>query len=388
MNLAVDPSGPVRAGSAIRWLSLGACLLLLFGCGKKNRSGGRPAPPPYMVEVITVQPRAFREVIFATGTLQARESVTLQAERSGALTEVRFDEGKLIKAGEVLAVIDDSELQAQLQRAQAQLELATAIEKRDRSLIESGQLISEAEFEQTRANLNIAKAETELIRAQLVKTRVRAPFDGVAGLRRISIGAYVTPGTPIASVQDIRTLKLDFTLPERYLANLRDVENVTFRVAGASDPIPAEVYAIEPLIDLATRSLVIRALAANKDLRLLPGAFAEVQVALEEIPDAILIPPIALAPGLKVQKVFVHRNGEVEEREVVPGLRTADAVQIVKGLAAGDELIVSGILQLRAGMKVQVRPAASRAATDGGQLTGATNIPGVTTTGLITPSGI
>ncbi len=318
----------------------------------------------FVVEAITVAPQPFQETLFATGTLRANEAVTLQSERAGLVREILFEEGKPVKAGEVLVVIDDSELRAQLARATAQLELAGALEARQRDLLKS-KGISEAEYEQSAANLHIAEAEERLIQAQLAKTKITAPFDGVAGLRQVSVGAYLTPGTAICMIADIVALKLDFTLPERYLPYLSVGEKVTFRIAGRPETFQAAVSAIEPTVDLATRSLQVRAILKNENQRLLPGSFAEVEVVLDEISDAIMIPPIALIPGLQQQVVFVHRDGMVEERKVQPGLRTADAVQILEGLQAGDELITTGVLQLRPGMKVQVKKAQPpRRATD------------------------
>lgn len=159
----------------------------------------------------------------------------------------------------------------------------------------------------------------------------------------------------MATLQDVSALKLDFTLPERYLPYLRQAKQVQYQVAGHSDALPATIYAIEPTVNVATRSLQVRALAPNDDLRLLPGSFAEVRVALDEIPNAILIPPIALVPGLKEQRVYLHRDGKVEAREVRIGLRTAEALQIMEGLQPGDELVVTGILQLRDGLPVEAR---------------------------------
>jgi membrane fusion protein (multidrug efflux system) len=232
--------------------------------------------------------------------------------------------------------------------------LARAVEERDKALFDN-KMTSAAEYEQSRANLRVVEAELELIQAQLEKTRIVAPFDGLTGLRQVSPGAYLPVGTTIASLQDVASLKLDFTLPERYQPLLRTGQKVTFRVAGRTEPFGATITAIEPGVDQDTLSMQLRATAPNPEKRLLPGAFAEVEVALEEVPDAILIPPIALVPGLKQQTVFIHRNGVVEERKVQVGLRTSDAVQVLEGLKAGDELITSGILQLRAGMKVRVK---------------------------------
>jgi len=340
---------------AQRYLLLG--VFLLAGCGKPNEHAARPAAAAFVVDVVTIKPAVFQETLFATGTLLAKESVELPAQRAGVVKEVRFDEGQPVKAGDVLVVIDDTELQAQLKRAEAQLELAATVEKRNRQLLTNGALVTEAAYDESRANLDVARAELELIRAQIAKTKIIAPFAGVAGLRRVSVGAYLTLGTPVATLQDLSALKLDFTLPERYLPYLRSSKQVQYQVAGHNGALPATIYAIEPLVDVATRSLQVRALAPNDEHGLLPGSFAEVRVALDEIPEAILIPPIALVPGLKEQRVFLHQAGKVVAREVRVGLRTAQALQIVDGLKPGDELIVTGILQLRAGMPVQVRKA-------------------------------
>ncbi len=341
------------------WQFAGILLLALAGCGEQKQLAARPAGSPYVVEVITVTPQPFRETLFATGSLLAKESVELPAQRAGVVKEIRFEEGQPVEAGAVLVVLDDAELQAQLRRAEAQLEIASISEKRNRQLLEAGTLVTAAEYDASRAGLDVARAEVELIRAQVERTRIVAPFAGIAGLRRVSVGAYLTPGTPVAGLQDVSELKLDFALPERYLPYLRVGQPVTFHVAGHSAALPATIYAIEPQIEVSSRSLQVRALAPNAKPRLFPGSFAEVRVALDDIPDAILIPPIALVPGLKEQRVYVHKAGKVEVRTVRVGLRTANSLQIVEGLSAGDDVIVTGILQLRPGMTVQARPAKS-----------------------------
>lgn len=330
--------------------------ILVTGCGKQDEESGGPtanAMPPFVVDVVTVKPERIEENLAATGTLIANESIVLQSERPALVKEIRFEEGQSVKAGEVLVLMDDSELQPQLERAVAQRRIAETLEKRQVELLQTGG-ISEFEYEQTEANVKIAAAEEALIRAQLGKTRIVAPFDGVAGLRKVSVGSYLTPGAPICTFQDIASLKLDFSLPERYLAYLSLGQKLKFRVTGRSEAFEAEILAIEPAIDVQTRTMTLRARVPNEETRLLPGAFTEVIVTLEEIPEALMIPPIALIPGLKQQTVLVHRDGEVMERKVVAGLRTPDAVQILEGLSAGDEVITSGVLQVRAGMTVEV----------------------------------
>lgn len=363
-------------------VALLSCSLALSGCGKKQHEAGKhdSGSAEYGVDVQVVRQQAFRETVFATGSLRANESVTLKAERAGIVKEVRFQEGAPVKAGDVMLLIDDSELQAQLAGAEARLALARAVEVRDRSLFAT-KMLSAAEYEQSSANLRVVEAELKLVKAQLEKTRVVAPFDGIAGLRQVSPGAYLTPGSSIASLQDVASLKLDFTLSERYLPVLRAGQKLTFTVAGQADTFTGTLTAIEPAVSVETRSLQLRASVPNQDRKLLPGAFAEVRIVLDENPSAILIPAIALVPGLNQQTVYLHRNGVAEEKKVQIGLRTSDSVQILSGLTVGDELITSGILQLRPGMKVRPKvakpdsesvtaPARTGAATNAGPVKG------------------
>lgn len=338
-------------------MALSGLAMAMASCGKKGPDSAkksRNAMPPFVVEVIEVKPRRIEETLTATGTLVANESVVLQSERPSVVKEIHFEEGQMVKAGEVMVRMDDSELQPQLERAVAQRRIALTLEERQRELLNS-RGISEYEYEQTVANVKIAEAEESLIRAQIAKTRIVAPFDGVAGLRKVSVGSYLTPGTTICTFQDISSLKLDFSLPERYLAYLQPGQSVRFRITGMSESFAAEVTAIEPTIDVQTRTMLVRAKVPNEDGRLLPGSFTQVAVTLEEIPDALMIPPIALIPGLKQQTVFVHDDGVVEERPVVAGLRTPNGVRIVEGLSAGEEVLITGVLQVRKGMKVEVR---------------------------------
>jgi membrane fusion protein, multidrug efflux system len=347
--------------TTVRCILAAACCCGVFACkrpAKAPRGSGTTAP--FVVDVIPIQTEPFRQTLSATGSLLAREAVQLQSERAGVVKEILFEEGQLAKAGDVLLTIDDSDLQAQLARAKAQLEVATAMEARQRNLLES-RGISAADFDQSRANLDIAKAEVKLIETQVAKTKIRAPFDGIAGLRHASVGTYLTPGSTICTFQDISSLKIDFSLPERYLAFIKTGQTVHFRVTGRAERFEAQILAIEPAVDVQTRSITIRATLPNENTRLLPGSFAEVEVVLKEVPDAILIPSIALMPGVKQQTVFVHEGGQVSLRKIQVGLRTADSIQVLEGLKVGEELITSGILQLRAGMRVQVKQAAVKA---------------------------
>ncbi|MDW8466642.1 MAG: efflux RND transporter periplasmic adaptor subunit [Chloroherpetonaceae bacterium] len=193
----------------------------------------------------------------------------------------------------------------------------------------------------------------DIIKAQIDKTEVRAPFNGVVGLRYVSVGSYISPTTRIASIQNICPLKLDFSIPEKYATLVRKGDKVLFRVQGIDKVLEGQVYAIEPKIDPATRTLPIRAIYPNSDRRILPGAFAEVELLLQNADSAVMIPSEALVPELKGQKVFVAKQGKAVAKSVEIGLRTDREIQVTSGLSDGDTVITTGILQLRPGMAVQ-----------------------------------
>ncbi len=332
-----------------------ALLAFLLGCdgGPAARPEAK-APPVFTVDTVTMTPRSLRETLSATGTLLPRESVELQSERAGVVVEIPFTEGRPVAAGAVLVRIDDTELQAELERARAKLALDTATEQRQRALLDS-RGTSRATYDVSVANLRTARAEVSMIEAQIAKTVIRAPFAGTPGLRHVSVGSYVTPGTRIVSFSDVSALKLDFGIPERYAALLAPGQELQFRVAGQAESFRATIYAIEPAVDVATRSVLLRANVPNPQGLLRPGAFAEVTVVLADIPDALAVPAIALVPGLRQQTVFVYEDGKAESRSVQVGLRTADSVQITEGLRPGERVITTGILQLRSGMTVEAR---------------------------------
>ncbi len=343
----------IRAGFTVAALTFAAC----SKPGGPLPGAGGGGPPALTVEIFEVVTRPFNQSLRANGTLLPNEAVVLQSERSGFVTEILYTEGKPVPVGTILLRIDDTELRAELQRAEARLALEIATEQRQRGLL--GQRgISAAAYDESLANLNIARAEAGLIRAQLAKTVIRAPFDGVPGLREVSVGSFLTPGTRIGTFQDVASLKIDFSVPERYRPFVQIGQSLKFRVAGQSGDFDATIYAIEPGIDVNTRSVLLRARVPNSEGQLQPGAFTEIEIALEEDPNAILIPSIALIPGLKRQTVFLYEEGKVVEREVAVGLRTADDVQIVEGLQPGDQVITTGILQLRPGMTVSIQPKA------------------------------
>jgi membrane fusion protein (multidrug efflux system) len=276
----------------------------------------------------------------------------VRSEISGRIVSISFAEGSRVSKGQVLVKINDSELRAQLARAESRLAIANDEANRQKQLFDQT-LTSEREYTNATNEADVAKAEADLIRAQLAKTEIRAPFAGVVGLRSVSEGSYVAPANLITTLRDVSTIKIDFSVPERYAGRIATGDHVEFRVQGSPRSYAASVYAVESGIDETTRTLRVRARASNPDGALVPGAFADVTVPLVER-EALTIPAYALVPELKGHMVFVYHAGSAEPRSVEIGTRTEDRIEITAGLQAGDTLITSAILQLKPGAPVRL----------------------------------
>jgi membrane fusion protein (multidrug efflux system) len=320
--------------------------------GQTTQSGSE-ARNPLSVDVHIVEPQIYENKIYSTGTLIANEDVQLRSEISGKIVEMRLQEGQQVKAGDLLIKINDSELQAQLKQVQFRLNLAEVREKRQRTLLERGG-ISQEQYDATLNELNVLRSEMDLIRAQIDKTEIKAPFDGVVGLRYVSTGSYITPSTQIATIQSINPIKVEFSIPERYAGIVKVGNKVVFNVQGQEKDFEAEIYAIEPRINIQTRTLMMRALADNTKGTLLPGAFANIELILEEIENSLMIPAISVIPELQGQKIYMLKNGVVAEQSISTGIRTERYVQVTDGLSPGDTVLTSGLLQVRNGMDVKV----------------------------------
>ncbi len=321
------------------------------GGGTDGASFAGPAGGPMRVRAEVVTPRLLRDRLFATGTVRANESVELRSEATGKITEIHFQEGRPVRTGALLIKINDNELQAQLRKAEYRVTLASDREARQRQIYEKGG-ISLEEYEATLNELNVLRADVELIKAQIDKTEVRAPFNGTVGLRQVSVGSFISTTTPIATLQDITPVKIDFSIPERYAQRVRVSDKISFTVEGLASRFEGTVFAVEPRIEAGTRTLLLRAQSPNPKGQLLPGAFAEIELVLEEIADALTVPSIAVIPEFGGAKVFVVQGGTAMPRPVETGIRTEEVVQITDGVAPGDTVLVSGIQSLRPGLPV------------------------------------
>lgn len=305
------------------------------------------------VDAYVVQPTTVEDRLFTTGTLRADESVALTTEASGKVTSIRFEEGSRVQQGQLLLTINDAELQAQRKRLKYRLQLAEDRMQRQQRLLEEGG-VSQETFDETTNEVNVLKSELELVAAQIEKTKVHAPFSGTIGLREVSEGSYVSPQTRIATLQRLSPIKVDFSVPEKYSSRIEAGEAITFTVRGSDETYRGRVYAVEPQIDPNTRSLRLRARAANEAGVLRAGSFADVTVVFDTIEDAVAVPTFAVLPELGGQQVFVLDGGVAQPRSVETGIRTDSLIQITSGLSPEDTVITSGIQQLRPGLPVRI----------------------------------
>lgn len=317
-------------------------------------SGQAKGPGSVAVDIVLVKTEKLNNSIQSTGTILANEEVELKSEISGKISQILFNEGDLVKKGQLLVRINDDEQQAQLKRLEYNIQLNKDQEFRQKRLLEK-EAISQQEYDIVLTQLNSSNAELQQMRAVIAKYSIRAPFDGIIGLRYVSAGSYVSPTSQIAFMQDIDPVKIEFSVPEKYAGLVKAGNKIEFSINGVDKQYQGTVYAVEPRIDLATRSLRIRATAPNAERELIPGAFAKVQLTLQTIDDAVMIPTEALIPELQGQKVFLYKNGIAQSFPVETGIRTERKVQITKGVQINDSLIVTGLLQLKDSMQVTVR---------------------------------
>ena len=324
---------------------------------KKDHEGRRPDAAAAAVSVEVVAPAPLIEKIESTGTLRAEEGVELQAETNGRIVAITFTEGAHVRKGDLLVKLNDADLVATRGGARYRRELAVLKEQRVAKLLKQG-VARQEEYDMALNDLHVQDAEIALTEAQIAKTEVRAPFDGVVGLRYVSEGAYVTAAIRVATLQRLERLKVDFSVPEKYATRVRVGSPIQLTVAGADRHLDGVIYAIDPRIDAATRTVLIRALCPNREARLFPGAFASVSLTLGQLDAAVLVPAIAVVPGLNAKTVFVVKDGKAQLRTVLTGTRLEDRVQILAGLAPGETIVTSGVLQLSPGQRV--RPLASQ----------------------------
>lgn len=308
--------------------------------------GGKKPNKPVPVTVMIVKDTAFANAIDITGTIDANEQVDLRSETAGNITGIYFKEGTHVQKGQLLVRVYNQDQVASLKSVQVQIKLAEQTEYRNRILLQK-EAVSKEEYDTSLSSLNVFKSQADLIRAQIAKTEVRAPFSGIIGLRNISPGGYLSPTSSIATLVNMDPAKITFSVPERYLSLIKTGSKIHFTLESSRNNFTGTVYAIEPNLNLTSRSITIRAKTSNPKGLLRAGSFAKINLTLEQIPKTILIPTECVIPDIKSSKVFVVAKGVATSRDVKTDVRTESKIQIIDGLKAGDSLIVSGIIQLR-----------------------------------------
>ncbi|MHA6249337.1 efflux RND transporter periplasmic adaptor subunit [Pontibacter sp. CAU 1760] len=317
-------------------------------------TGGGPMAQKVAVDVYIVAPSAFQNQISSTGTILPNEEVELRSEVAGKVTDIKFTEGSRVRKGQLLLTVNAQEMQAQLQKLQSNQKLYRDMEQRQRTLLEKD-YISRQEYDQVSNQLATATADIQALKASLAKAYIRAPFDGVIGLRQVSEGSYVSANTPIAQIVDISPVKVEFAIPGRYSQMVKKGDKITFTSEGNPTQYDATIYATQPMIDAATRTMLVRALYDNKNEEVKPGAFVKVNLGLKEVEQAILIPTESIIPEATGHKVFLAKGGKAVPKMIKIGQRSETMIQVLEGLAPGDTIIQSGVLQARPGADLTIR---------------------------------
>ncbi len=327
-----------------------ALVKIFFLTPKKAETSGASGPnaakPIALVTGYIIKPELLDNEVYASGAISANEEAALRPEVSGKIVYLNIVEGGRVAKGELLVKINDADLKAQLKKLQFQLSLAEEKEGRQKKLLDiSG--ISKEEYDIVLNQRDVARAEIETLMAQIAKTEIRAPFSGILGIRKISEGAYVTPADILITMQQIDQVKVDFSVPEKYMNKVKKGDQILFTLEGTEGTFSANIYAIDPKIDLSTRTVQLRAIAPNRNGKIFPGSFAKIQLVLNKNNKAIMVPTQSIIPILKGQKVYLYKNGKVGEQMVETGVRTSAKIEIVKGLAVGDTVIVTGVMSIK-----------------------------------------
>jgi len=340
-------------------LGIGAFIVYRISENKSENNdakemGGGKGKMPARVSGIVLKPQVFADNLSLSGSIEANEQVDIRSEVSGIVETINFNEGSKVGKGQMLFKVNDIELRAQLGKVRTAQSLASENERRAKLLLEK-EAISQEEYDIASADFKSAQSETQLIQAQLSKAAVRAPFSGTIGLRSISKGTYVTPTTTVARLVNTSQVKITFSIPEKYASQMKIGNTLTFTTAGSKERYNAKIYAIEPGVEVETRTLKLRAIADNSEGRLLPGTFANVELPLEKINDALMVPTEALIPIQNGKKIFISEGGKAKEVVVETGARTNENILVTSGLKAGDTVLTTGVMSLKDGVPVKVK---------------------------------
>jgi len=328
---------------------------LLLACFFWLPASAKPKQrPPVPVETAKTEVTSMAARIVAVGSMRSNEAITIRSEIAGRVTSIDFKEGQPVSKGQLLLTLDGSIYKAELTQAKARLRLAKRSFERLKGLF--AKKISTAKLQdEALSRMQVGVAVVDLANARLQKTRILAPFSGITGLRKISVGDYISIGQDIAGLENIDPIKVDFRISEKYLAAVRTGQAIRVRVDAYEDKeFVGRVYAIDPRIDAAGRSIVVRARIPNSDRLLRPGLFARVNLVLDLKPNTLTVPEQAIMPRGKEHFVYTVVAGKAKQIKVRIGIRRNGRVEIIKGLVNGDTVVTAGHLKIRNGSRVTV----------------------------------
>ena len=318
------------------------------GNDPKNSKRERPVPK---VEAYVVAPSLLINEISVSGSLLPFDEVELKNEVAGRVVTVNLPEGQFVKEGTLLVKLFDGDLQANLKKLQTQLDIQQQIYKRQSELLKVNG-ISQNDYEQTGLQLNAIKADIDVQKVLIRKTEVLAPFDGIIGLKNISVGAQVTPSTLLATIRSVKKLKLDFSVPEKYGPAIKQGMKLKFSMYNEDRQYDAIVMATEHGIDASTRNLKVRAIVESQSDKLIAGSYCNVQLRLSENNNALMIPTQAIIPQEQEKIVIIAKNGKAHFIPIETGIRKASGIEVLKGIQPGDTVITTGLLFLRESTKL------------------------------------
>jgi membrane fusion protein (multidrug efflux system) len=338
------------------WILISSIIIAGVFCscnGTKTKDAGakKKATSVSFVDGFCVKPVSLEQTITVSGTLKPFEETVLMPEVSGRVVALNIPEGKSVRKGTLLVKLFDGDLQAQLIKLNTQLDIAQQTRKRQEELIKING-ISQLDYDQSVLQVHSITADIAILNVQIQKTEIKAPFDGIVGLRNISLGAQVTPGTALTTIRSMQSLKLDFSVPEKYSGTIRQGTEVSFSVQGDTAHYRARVSATEEQIDAATRNLRVRSLVTSNSRNLMPGAFTDITLSLGKNATALMIPSQALIPREQDKQVILVRNGKAQFVTVKTGIRQSALVEVTSGLTTGDTIATTGILFIRPNMSV------------------------------------
>ncbi len=312
------------------------------------------APRSVIVKVTKPQKQTINDGIRSVGTLYPDKEVDIASETTGKIVKIMFEEGSYVKAGDLLVKVDDSDLIAQLRRAEHNHKMLEDRLNRQRILLDKD-AVSRESFDQVETDFRMLEADIELLKIKISRTEIRAPFNGIVGFRNVNLGSYIQPNTKIATITDNSILKVQFAIPEKYYSKDLKGRKIMFSTAQSERVYTGEVYAIDPKIDEKTRTVTLRAIYRNTDNNLTSGMFARVSMGINGDSDVMMIPTEAVIPQQDSKSVWVVRSGRAHSVTVETGFRSDDMVEITSGLTPSDSVIITGVMQLKEGSLLNIQ---------------------------------